>query len=108
MHRVLKILFVIYEITYAASLRLHTGTQVRIEGPHERYIQRGSILAVTCTVDHKGRAGPQQVAWYQGAARLHYDSPRGGIALQVGGAPVCVPMQRLGTHGVACVALEIL
>lgn len=65
------------------------GTQVRIEGAHERYIQRGSILAVTCTVDHKGRAGPEQVAWYQGAARLHYDSPRGGIALQVGHCRLC-------------------
>lgn len=73
----------------------HPGTQVRIEGPHERYIQRGSILAVTCTVDHKGRAGPQQVAWYQGAARLHYDSPRGGIALQVGGDG-CVCPQAAG------------
>ncbi|XP_063885315.1 zwei Ig domain protein zig-8-like [Scylla paramamosain] len=63
------------------------STQVRIEGAHERYIQRGSILAITCTVDHKGRAGPRQVAWYQGAARLHYDSPRGGIALQTEKTP---------------------
>ena len=67
----------------------HTDTQVHIEGAHERYIQRGSILAITCTVDHPGRTGPRQVAWYQGAARLHYDSPRGGIALQVCAA-VCL------------------
>lgn len=80
----------ILETLLTALLRLHAGTQVRIEGAHERYIQRGSILAVTCTVDHKGRAGPQQVAWYQGAARLHYDSPRGGIALQVGVDRQCV------------------
>ncbi|MPC18579.1 hypothetical protein E2C01_011467 [Portunus trituberculatus] len=71
--------------TYSSS-----STQVHIEGAHERYIQRGSILAITCTVDHKGRAGPRQVAWYQGAARLHYDSPRGGIALQVCSASWCV------------------
>ncbi|XP_045124136.1 basement membrane-specific heparan sulfate proteoglycan core protein-like [Portunus trituberculatus] len=63
------------------------NTMVRIEGTDERYIQKGSILAITCTVDHKERAGPSQVAWYQGAARLHYDSPRGGIALQTEKSP---------------------
>ncbi|MPC63603.1 hypothetical protein E2C01_057702 [Portunus trituberculatus] len=63
---------------------------VRIEGTDERYIQKGSILAITCTVDHKERAGPSQVAWYQGAARLHYDSPRGGIALQVRDVHLCI------------------
>lgn len=59
-----------------------TGTQVRIEGAGERYIQQGSILAVTCTADHPSGWGPQAVVWYRGAARLDYDSPRGGIALQ--------------------------
>ena len=60
-----------------------TGTQVRIEGAGERYIQQGSILAVTCTADHPGDRGPRAVVWYRGAARLDYDAPRGGIALQV-------------------------
>ncbi|XP_045127483.1 basement membrane-specific heparan sulfate proteoglycan core protein-like [Portunus trituberculatus] len=58
------------------------STQVRIEGAGERYIQQGSILAVTCTADHPGGRGPQAVVWYRGAARLDYDAPRGGIALQ--------------------------
>ncbi|XP_050729968.1 basement membrane-specific heparan sulfate proteoglycan core protein-like [Eriocheir sinensis] len=57
------------------------GTQVRIEGPRERYIQAGSILGVTCLVEHLVRA-VDSVVWFKGAARLDYDSPRGGIAIQ--------------------------
>ncbi|XP_045105878.1 Down syndrome cell adhesion molecule-like protein Dscam2 [Portunus trituberculatus] len=57
-------------------------TQAHIEGPRERYIQEGSILAVTCTVEHEGGAAVQAVVWFRGATRLDYDSPRGGIALQ--------------------------
>lgn len=59
-------------------------TEVRIKGAGERYIQQGSILAVTCTVDHSNGRGPQAVVWFLGATRLDYDAPRGGIALQVG------------------------
>ncbi|XP_063888492.1 basement membrane-specific heparan sulfate proteoglycan core protein-like isoform X3 [Scylla paramamosain] len=62
-------------------------TQARIEGAQERYIQEGSILAVTCTVEHEGRAAVEAVVWYRGAARLDYDSPRGGIALQTEKTP---------------------
>lgn len=58
-------------------------TKVRIEGAGERYIQQGSILAVTCIAEHPSGRGPQAVVWYRGAARLDYDAPRGGIALQV-------------------------
>nr|XP_045604523.1 zwei Ig domain protein zig-8-like [Procambarus clarkii] len=63
------------------------STQVHIEGAHERYIQRGSVLAVTCTVTHRLNKGPQHVVWYHGAARLDYDAPRGGIALETEKTP---------------------
>ncbi|XP_069948041.1 uncharacterized protein [Cherax quadricarinatus] len=63
------------------------STQVHIEGAHERYIQQGSVLAVTCTIAHHINKGPQHVVWYQGAARLDYDAPRGGIALQTEKTP---------------------
>ncbi|XP_069186838.1 zwei Ig domain protein zig-8-like [Procambarus clarkii] len=63
------------------------GTQVHISGAEERYIQEGSVLAVTCTVAHHHMKGPHAVVWYQGARRLDYDVPRGGIALQTEKAP---------------------
>nr|XP_045602715.1 zwei Ig domain protein zig-8-like [Procambarus clarkii] len=63
------------------------GTQVHISGAEERYIQEGSVLAVTCTVAHHHMKGPHAVVWYQGARRLDYDAPRGGIALQTEKAP---------------------
>ncbi|XP_050734580.1 basement membrane-specific heparan sulfate proteoglycan core protein-like [Eriocheir sinensis] len=65
----------------------NNNTQVRIEGAGERYIQQGSILAVNCTANHPSGGGPQAVVWYRGAARLDYDSPRGGIELQTEKAP---------------------
>ncbi|KAK8384118.1 hypothetical protein O3P69_016087 [Scylla paramamosain] len=75
-------------------------TQARIEGAQERYIQEGSILAVTCTVEHEGRAAVEAVVWYRGAARLDYDSPRGGIALQTEKDPEqdSQSAQALGSH----------
>ena len=54
-----------------------------VEGPKERFMQKGSILAITCTVDHNGGEGPDQIIWFHGGAVLDYDSERGGIALQV-------------------------
>ncbi|XP_066969796.1 zwei Ig domain protein zig-8-like [Macrobrachium rosenbergii] len=60
----------------------NNNTQVNIEGPEERYMQQGSSLSLTCNIVHNYVKGPNQVRWYQGAVRLTYDSPRGGIALQ--------------------------
>ncbi|XP_068233891.1 zwei Ig domain protein zig-8-like isoform X2 [Palaemon carinicauda] len=57
-------------------------TQVQMEGPSERYMQQSSILSLVCSIRHKDVQGPDQVMWFHGAVRLHYDSPRGGIALQ--------------------------
>ncbi|XP_064102735.1 protein sidekick-1-like [Macrobrachium nipponense] len=57
-------------------------TEVEVEGPSERYMQQGSILSLVCSIRHRGVRGPELVAWFHGAVRLHYDSPRGGIALQ--------------------------
>ncbi|KAK7067262.1 hypothetical protein SK128_020027 [Halocaridina rubra] len=65
------------------------NTQVIMEGAQERYIQQGSILSLVCTVHHNYVRGPNQIIWYQGANRLRYDSPRGGIVLQVGMVPYC-------------------
>lgn len=59
------------------------GEIIRIGGPKERFMQTGSILAITCTVNHNGGEGPDQIIWFHGGTLLDYDAPRGGIALQV-------------------------
>lgn len=61
-----------------------------IVGGGIRYLQAGSSLALECVVTHT-RAPPSAVFWYRDNNVLDYDSPRGGISLQVG--------QLLGTRG---------
>lgn len=56
---------------------------VRIEGPEERYIQEGSVLALTCLVTHQRRRAPAHLLWFRGTERLDYNSPRGGVSVQV-------------------------
>ncbi|KAF2365052.1 Immunoglobulin I-set [Trinorchestia longiramus] len=58
------------------------STMVELEGPAERFIQLGSVLAVTCIIKHEYQRGPGHVTWYHGGTKLDYDSPRGGISLQ--------------------------
>ncbi|XP_018012105.1 uncharacterized protein LOC108669310 [Hyalella azteca] len=55
---------------------------VRIEGPGERYIQEGSVLALTCLVTHRHRRAPAHLLWFRGTERLDYNSPRGGVSVQ--------------------------
>ncbi|KAK7074524.1 hypothetical protein SK128_020121, partial [Halocaridina rubra] len=55
---------------------------VLIEGPMERYIQRGSVLALTCVIHHPRGQPPNQVLWFHGTINIDYDSPRGGISVQ--------------------------
>ena len=45
-------------------------------------MQAGSSLSLECVVRHTHSA-PAAVIWYHGTQVLDYDSPRGGIALQV-------------------------
>ena len=56
---------------------------VRIEGPQERFIQEGSVLALTCLVTHQRRRVPAHLLWFRGTQRLDYNSPRGGVSVQV-------------------------
>ncbi|XP_018014585.1 zwei Ig domain protein zig-8 [Hyalella azteca] len=58
------------------------STIVELEGPAQRFIQLGSVLAVTCIIKHEYQRGPAHVTWYHGGTKLDYDSPRGGISLQ--------------------------
>nr|XP_045613078.1 zwei Ig domain protein zig-8-like [Procambarus clarkii] len=53
-----------------------------IVGGGARFLQAGSSLSLECIVTHT-RAPPTAVLWYHGNRVLDYDSPRGGISLQV-------------------------
>ncbi|XP_045135074.1 uncharacterized protein LOC123518359 [Portunus trituberculatus] len=53
-----------------------------IVGGGTRFLQAGSSLALECVVTHT-RAPPSAVLWYRDNNLLDYDSPRGGISLQV-------------------------
>ncbi|CAL4092123.1 unnamed protein product [Meganyctiphanes norvegica] len=56
--------------------------QVEVEGEVERYIQRGSVLALTCIVYHPPQQAPSQILWYHDKNAIDYDSTRGGINIQ--------------------------
>ena len=53
-----------------------------IKGARELYIEEGSSLTLTCEVHAEG-ALPQVVYWYHGNTLIDYNSPRGGVDLQV-------------------------
>ncbi|XP_066948896.1 zwei Ig domain protein zig-8-like isoform X2 [Macrobrachium rosenbergii] len=58
------------------------GPVVLIEGPTERHIQSGSVLALTCVIHHPPGQPPHHVLWFHGTTNIDYDSPRGGISVQ--------------------------
>ncbi|KAG7164630.1 DNA-directed RNA polymerase II subunit RPB1-like 16, partial [Homarus americanus] len=53
-----------------------------IVGGGSRFLQAGSSLSLECVVTHT-RGPPTAVLWYHDHHVLDYDSPRGGISLQV-------------------------
>ncbi|XP_069956931.1 zwei Ig domain protein zig-8-like [Cherax quadricarinatus] len=75
---------------------LHYGTattdtnpqpRMMIEGPRERHIQTGSILAVMCVVRHSPHSPPDHILWFHGATNIDYDSSRGGVSIQTEKSP---------------------
>ncbi|XP_069989646.1 uncharacterized protein [Penaeus vannamei] len=58
------------------------GYGTYILGANERFLQAGSSLSLVCVVTHT-LAPPTAVLWYHDTTILDYDSPRGGISLQV-------------------------
>uniref|UniRef100_A0A6A7FVK7 Muscle, skeletal receptor tyrosine protein kinase-like isoform X1 n=1 Tax=Hirondellea gigas TaxID=1518452 RepID=A0A6A7FVK7_9CRUS len=60
--------------------------QARIQGPAEVYIQNGSTISLTCVVNtHSENVGA--VTWYRNSNSLDYDSPRGGVSLEIEKTP---------------------
>ncbi|XP_018017331.1 muscle, skeletal receptor tyrosine protein kinase isoform X2 [Hyalella azteca] len=61
--------------------------QARIQGPSEVYIQNGSTISLTCVVNtHSENVGA--VSWFRNANSLDYDSPRGGVSLEIEKTPI--------------------
>lgn len=52
-------------------------------GGGTRFLQAGSSLALECVVTHT-HGPPPAVFWYRDSEVVDYDSPRGGISLEVG------------------------
>ncbi|XP_063842636.1 protein sidekick-like [Scylla paramamosain] len=60
--------------------------QARIEGPQEVYIQSGSTIKLTCLVNtHSDNVGA--VTWFRDGHELDYDSPRGGVSIEIEKTP---------------------
>ncbi|XP_045119612.1 uncharacterized protein LOC123509390 isoform X2 [Portunus trituberculatus] len=60
--------------------------QARINGPTEVYVQRGSTIRLTCTLNtHSDHVGG--VTWFHDAQPLDYDSPRGGVSVEIEKTP---------------------
>ena len=63
-------------------LSLPPGSTGADPGPRERHIDVGSSLTLLCVVT--SRLGPATlVYWYHDTALLDYNSPRGGVTMQV-------------------------
>ncbi|XP_064085330.1 zwei Ig domain protein zig-8-like [Macrobrachium nipponense] len=58
------------------------GYGTHITGGKERFLQAGSSLSLECVVTHTQTA-PATVMWYHDDTVVDYDSPRGGISVQV-------------------------
>ena len=56
--------------------------RVEIQGPRELYIEEGSSLTLLCLVTSLIDAA-KVVYWYHGNTLIDYNSPRGGVKLQV-------------------------
>ncbi|XP_076056435.1 neurotrimin-like [Oratosquilla oratoria] len=71
------------------SLPVHLAVEVQqaqIQGSSEVHIQNGSTISLTCIVNtHADNVGA--VTWYHDASPLDYDSPRGGVSLEIEKTP---------------------
>ncbi|CAL4192688.1 unnamed protein product, partial [Meganyctiphanes norvegica] len=73
--------------------------QAVISGPTEVYIQNGSTISLTCTVNtHSENVG--HVKWYHNRAVLNYDSPRGGVSVEIEKTPERTTSKLLLTRAV--------
>lgn len=61
--------------------------QARINGPEELFIQNGSTIRLICIINtHSENVGT--VGWYRDTTILDYDSPRGGVSVEIEKTPM--------------------
>ena len=76
----------IYHLIIFNGLHCPAVQQARIEGPSEIIIKNGSTISLTCLVNtHSENVGA--VSWFRDTRHLDYDSPRGGVSLEVEKTP---------------------
>ncbi|XP_069952329.1 kin of IRRE-like protein 1 [Cherax quadricarinatus] len=74
------------KVSLPIVLGVEAVQQARIEGPAEVYIQKGSTIRLTCIVNtHSDNVGA--VAWFRDTHSLDYDSPRGGVSVEIEKTP---------------------
>ncbi|XP_050704083.1 kin of IRRE-like protein 1 [Eriocheir sinensis] len=84
----------VYECQVSTSPKIHLPVllsvevqQARIEGPEEVFIQSGSTIKLSCLVNtHSDNVGT--VTWFRNAQELDYDSPRGGVSIEIEKTPL--------------------
>ncbi|XP_037080225.1 neuronal growth regulator 1-like [Pollicipes pollicipes] len=64
-------------ISYPVRLRV-VVPESRVLGGSDMYINRGSLLNLTCLVTNSPEP-PEYIFWYHGGQVISYDSPRGGV-----------------------------
>ncbi|KAK4303052.1 hypothetical protein Pmani_024902 [Petrolisthes manimaculis] len=83
----------VYECQVSASPKIFLPVlltvqvqQAQIQGPREVFIQSGSTIKLTCLVNtHSDNVGA--VVWFRDSSELDYDSPRGGVSIEIEKTP---------------------
>ncbi|XP_066981553.1 irregular chiasm C-roughest protein-like isoform X1 [Macrobrachium rosenbergii] len=60
--------------------------ETKIASPTEIFVQNGSTISLTCIVNSQTES-VGSVKWFRGPMELDYDSPRGGVSLEVEKTP---------------------
>ncbi|KAK8394692.1 hypothetical protein O3P69_005875 [Scylla paramamosain] len=83
----------VYECQVSSSPKIHLPIhlhvqvqQARVQGPSEVFLQEGSTIKLTCIVNTR-EEDQGSLAWYRGNTELDYDSPRGGVSVEIEKTP---------------------
>ncbi|XP_076036242.1 uncharacterized protein LOC143022120 isoform X2 [Oratosquilla oratoria] len=72
------------KISRAVTLQVTAGSlRVEIVGARELFIEESSSLTLTCVVTSHNMSPPSKIFWYHENKIIDYNSPRGGVNLQV-------------------------
>ncbi|XP_042871665.1 protein sidekick-1-like [Penaeus japonicus] len=83
----------VYECQVSTSPKIFLPVSLSVEvqhasihGPKELFIQNGSTIRLFCVINtHSENVGA--VSWYRDTTKLDYDSPRGGVSVEIEKTP---------------------